>query len=193
MLGIRCDGRNFAQRTGARSQSGDRDCAIGRRGKKERRNARARSNAYESVWVSPCQIDPFGVPVDENLQYLISVDSKLLETKGITLAESSFVCSHKRQYFASSIGSRIDQTRTTTGAGFTAFSFKDDEIQKRSYPNSFGGPVSVKGIRACSRTRPAGQCAPYRGGSRSAPLRRLLSRGCVQSHPRWKPIRLADS
>jgi TldD protein len=100
---------------------------------------------YESVWVSPCQVDPFGVPVDENLQYLISVDSKLMETKGITLAESSFVCSHKRQYFASSIGSRIDQTRTTTGAGFTAFSFKDDEIQKRSYPNSFGGQYQLKG------------------------------------------------
>ena len=30
------------------------------------------------------------------------------------------MCSRKRQYFASSAGSRIDQTRTATGAGFTA-------------------------------------------------------------------------
>ena len=62
----------------------------------------APEEAYESVWMSPCQIDPFSVPVDQNLQYLISVDRSLWRRKGITLAESSFVCSHKRQYFASS-------------------------------------------------------------------------------------------
>jgi TldD protein len=101
--------------------------------------------AHESIWVSPCEIDPFQVPVEENLELLIGIDNALLRTQGITLAESSFVCTHKRQYFASSIGSRIDQTRTVTGAGFTALSFKDDEIQKRSYPNSFGGQYQLKG------------------------------------------------
>jgi TldD protein len=105
----------------------------------------APEDAHESVWVSPCQIDPFQVPVEENLQLLIALDKALLSTQGITLAESSFVCTRKRQYFASSIGSRIDQTRTVTGAGFTAFSFKGDEIQKRSYPNSFGGQYQLKG------------------------------------------------
>jgi TldD protein len=105
----------------------------------------APEDAYQCEWISPCRIDPFQAPVDENLQLLIAIDHALLATKGITLAESSFVCTHKRQYFASSIGSRIDQTRTVTGAGFTAFSFKDDEIQKRSYPNSFGGQYQLKG------------------------------------------------
>jgi TldD protein len=105
----------------------------------------APEDAYKCEWISPCQTDPFQVPVDENLQLLIAVDKVLLETQGITLAESSFVCTRKRQYFASSIGSRIDQARTVTGAGFTAFSFKDDEIQKRSYPNSFGGQYQLKG------------------------------------------------
>src|SRR6476661_3746506 len=105
----------------------------------------APEEAYQCEWISPCQIDPFQVAVDENLQLLIAVDKVLLETQGVTLAESSFVCTHKRQYFASSTGSRIDQTRTVTGAGFTALSFKDDEIQKRSYPNSFGGQYQLKG------------------------------------------------
>jgi TldD protein len=107
--------------------------------------ALAPEQPYEAVWVSPCQTDPFGVSVEESLQLLIAVDTALLEAEGITLAESSFVCTRKRQFFASSIGSRIDQTRTTTGAGFTAYSFKGDEIQKRSYPNSFGGQYQLKG------------------------------------------------
>jgi TldD protein len=105
----------------------------------------APEDAHEAVWVSPCAIDPFTVAVEEQLQLLIAVDGELLKTPGITLAESSFVCSRKRQFFASSPGSRIDQTRTVTGAGFTAYSFKDDEIQKRSYPNSFGGQYQLKG------------------------------------------------
>ena len=50
-----------------------------------------------------------------------------------------------RQIFVSSIGSVIDQTRTFSGAGFEAYSFNDDEIQKRSYPNSFGGQHQLKG------------------------------------------------
>lgn len=105
----------------------------------------APEEAYVSDWTSPCQIDPFSVSLEQNLQLLIGIDKALLATQGITLAESSFICSRKRQYFASSLGSRIDQTRTTTGAGFTAYSFKGDEIQKRSYPNSFGGQHQLRG------------------------------------------------
>src|ERR1022692_4045187 len=53
--------------------------------------------------------------------------------------------SRVRQVFASSIGSVIDQTRCVTGAGFSALCYKDNEIQKRSYPNSFGGQHQLKG------------------------------------------------
>ena len=51
----------------------------------------------------------------------------------------------ERQVFASTLGSLIDQTRTTSGAGFSALCYKDGEIQKRSYPNSFGGQFQLKG------------------------------------------------
>jgi TldD protein len=39
----------------------------------------------------------------------------------------------------------VDQTRTVTGAGYFAQSYKGNEIQKRSYPNSFGGQHQLKG------------------------------------------------
>ena len=49
------------------------------------------------------------------------------------------------QWFYSSEGSDIHQTRFITGAGYAVFSFQGTEIQKRSYPNSFGGQYQNKG------------------------------------------------
>ena len=100
---------------------------------------------YEAVWVSPCGIDPFSVSVEENLGLLLAIDAELRKNQGVTLAEAGLVFTRERQVFASSLGSRIDQTRTTSGAGFAAHCYKDDEIQKRSYPNSFGGQHQLKG------------------------------------------------
>src|SRR5580700_1168171 len=67
------------------------------------------------------------------------------ETTCVTLAQTSMIFHRSRQVFVSSIGSVIDQTRTSSGAGFEAYSFKGDQIQKRSYPNSFGGQHQLKG------------------------------------------------
>jgi TldD protein len=51
----------------------------------------------------------------------------------------------EEQWFFSSEGSDIHQTKITTGAGYVAYSFAGSEIQKRSYPNSFGGQWQNKG------------------------------------------------
>jgi TldD protein len=100
---------------------------------------------HEAVWVSPCRIDPFSVPVEENLNLLLAVDAELRKTPGITLAEGSMAFTRERQLFYSTLGSRIDQTRVTSGAGYAAYRFDASEIQKRSYPNSFGGQYQLKG------------------------------------------------
>jgi TldD protein len=100
---------------------------------------------HESVWVSPCKIDPFSVSVEEQLSLLLAIDAELRRDAGITLAQASMTFHRVRQIFVSSIGSVIDQTRTSSGAGFEAYSFRNDEIQKRSYPNSFGGQHQLKG------------------------------------------------
>ena len=107
--------------------------------------ALAPEDKFEATWVSPCAIDPFEIPVEQNLALLVAIDEELRREKGVTLAETSLMHERTRQVFASSIGSMIDQTRTTTGAGFAAHSFKNDDIQKRSFPNSFGGQYQLKG------------------------------------------------
>ncbi len=100
---------------------------------------------HEAVWVSPCQIDPFSTSVDQNLALLLAVDRELRRHPGISLAEASLSFDRRRQVFVSTAGSVIDQTRYTTGAGFSALSYRDGEIQRRSYPNSFGGQYQLKG------------------------------------------------
>ncbi len=100
---------------------------------------------YEAQWTSPIRIDPFSISVDQNLALAYSLDEELRRNPGVTLAETSLVFTRQRQIFASSEGSVIDQTRYTSGAGFAVYSFRGDEIQKRSYPNSFGGQHQLKG------------------------------------------------
>ena len=101
--------------------------------------------SYQATWVSPCAIDPFSIPVDRNLAALLAVDAELRRNPAITLAETAMRFVWQRQVFASTLGSLIDQTRTTSGAGFSALCYKDGEIQKRSFPNSVGGQYQLKG------------------------------------------------
>ncbi|MCP5109624.1 MAG: TldD/PmbA family protein, partial [bacterium] len=105
----------------------------------------AEESAHQSTWVSPCEIDPFAVPIEQQIQLLLAVDAELRRTPGITLAEASMGFDRVRQIFANSQGSVIDQTRTLTGAGFSATSFQGDEIQVRSFPSSFGGQYVLGG------------------------------------------------
>ena len=96
-------------------------------------------------WASPCKIDPFSTSVEQNLELLTKIDKELLSVKGVTLAESSMQFGRHEQWFFSTEGSEIHQTRHITGAGYAGFSFQGTEIQKRSYPNSFGGQHQNRG------------------------------------------------
>ena len=96
-------------------------------------------------WAGPCRIDPFSTSVEQNLELLIKTDHELLAVQGVTLAESNLHFGRYEQWFYSTAGSEIHQTRHITGAGYTALSFHGNEIQKRSYPNSFGGQYQNKG------------------------------------------------
>jgi TldD protein len=128
---------------------------IARAGKAARKQevTLAPEQKYEATWVSPFRIDPFSIPVDRSLGILLAVDAELRRNPGVSLAEASMHFERRRQVFASTLGSLIDQTRCLTGAGFSALSYKDGEIQKRSYPNSFGGQYQLKGYELVEELR----------------------------------------
>ena len=96
-------------------------------------------------WAMPCQIDPFTVPVEQCLNLLLQIDAELLAVSGVTLAESNMNFQREEQWFYSSEGAAIHQTRYLTGAGYAAYAFAGNDVQKRSFPNSFGGQWQGKG------------------------------------------------
>jgi TldD protein len=142
------------------SKDGIETCAaraveIARAGTAARKHevALAPEDRYEATWISPINIDPFSVPVDRQVGTLLAVDAELRRDPAISLAEGSMHFERRRQVFASTIGSMIDQTRYLSGAGFSALCYKDNDIQKRSYPNSFGGQYQLKGYELVDELR----------------------------------------
>src|SRR3954465_455427 len=95
--------------------------------------------AVTAEWTTPHKIDPFSISIEQNLALLQKIDSELRSVKGVTLAETNMNFRREELWFFSSAGADIHQTKVTTGAGYVAYSFAGSEIQKRSYPNSFGG------------------------------------------------------
>lgn len=96
-------------------------------------------------WEAACEIDPFSVTVSTCLDLLLKVDAELRAVQGVTLAEASMDFRRIDQLFLSSEGSEIRQVKTQTGTGYVATSFRNNEIQRRSYPNSFGGQYQTRG------------------------------------------------
>jgi TldD protein len=101
--------------------------------------------AVTADWTTPHKVDPFSISIEQNLDLLLKVDAELRSIEGVTLAETNMNFRREEIWFFSSAGANIHQTKVTTGAGYVAYSFAGSEIQKRSYPNSFGGQWQNKG------------------------------------------------
>ena len=112
---------------------------------KQKELALAPEKPAKADWSTPCRIDPFSTSIQQNLDLLLRIDSELRGVQGVTLAETNLHFRRYEQWFSSSDGAEIHQTKTITGAGFAAYSFKGSEIQKRSFPNSFGGQYQNRG------------------------------------------------
>src|SRR5580692_9153670 len=99
----------------------------------------APEKACVAEWSTPNRIDPFTTSVEQNIALLLKIDAELRSVTGITLAETNLNFNREEQWFVSSEGADIHQAKLSTGAGYAAYAFAGNEIQKRSYPNSFGG------------------------------------------------------
>src|SRR5579863_3722763 len=105
----------------------------------------APEKAVNAEWTTPIQIDPFTTSVEQNIDLLLKIDSELRSVSGVTLAETNMNFRREEQWFVSSEDANIHQTKYTTGVGYAAYAFAGSEIQKRSYPTSFGGQWQNKG------------------------------------------------
>jgi TldD protein len=107
--------------------------------------ALAPEQAHVDTWQNPYLKDPFRIPVERQIDLLVAADKEMRRVKGVTLAEGSMSFRRIDQLFVSSTGSSIHQLKMQSGAGIVATSYAGSEIQKRSYPNSFGGQHTLQG------------------------------------------------
>ncbi len=105
----------------------------------------APEQVYADTWQNPYVKDPFRIPLERQLDLLLAADQEMRKVAGVTLTETSMEFRRIEQLFASSIGSVIHQVKVQSGAGIVATSFAANEIQRRSYPNSFGGQHALEG------------------------------------------------
>jgi TldD protein len=142
-------GRGAVEKTAAEAVAIARASA-----KVKRENVRlAPEKAAVAEWSTPYKIDPFSISVEQNLDLLLKIDAELRAVQGITLAEANLNFNREEQWFVSSEGADIHQTKLSTGAGYAAYAFAGNEIQKRSYPNSFGGQWQNKGYELIDELR----------------------------------------
>jgi TldD protein len=90
-------------------------------------------------WSGPCEVDPFGVSVDDKLGALLAADAAMRAVPGLSLATGMMEFFKSRKTFASSEGAFIEQDWTESSAEIAAFAMSEGEVMRRSYPNSLGG------------------------------------------------------
>jgi predicted Zn-dependent protease len=98
----------------------------------------------------------------------------------------------EESWFLSSEGADIHQTKYSTGAGYTAYAFAGSEIQKRSYPNSFGGQWQNRGYEQIEEMKLLENAA----GWRKKRLRCTMPSSARKAYPHhsgWIATGFADS
>jgi TldD protein len=103
--------------------------------------------AVTATYTTPVVVDPFTVPLDRKIDLLLAVDAGM-DVPGVTTRIGSLGAVRHHQFFASSEGSRIEQTIIETGGGLDATATSASEVQTRSFPNSFGRQQLTAGWEA---------------------------------------------
>lgn len=92
----------------------------------------------QGTYRTPFTTDPFLVPIDQKIELLLAADAGMRSINGCSVAESAVGCVRVRKTYANSDGSYVEQDLLETGGGIVATAVGEGEVQKRSWPNSFG-------------------------------------------------------
>ncbi|HEY8740988.1 MAG TPA: TldD/PmbA family protein [Candidatus Dormibacteraeota bacterium] len=93
----------------------------------------------------PCEVDPFSVSLEDKLAVLLRAEQGLQREADIRVSSASAECTHWRKLFMSTDGAEVEQECWETGAGIECAAVLDGDMQKRSFPNSFGREVGQGG------------------------------------------------
>lgn len=90
-------------------------------------------------------IDPFNIAPETKLGLLLRADEIIRRNKKVKISEAFMGLYKTEKTFASTEGSYIEQEIVECGAGIAATAIEGNEVQVRSYPNSFRGNFTTRG------------------------------------------------
>ncbi len=94
---------------------------------------------------TPLSKDPFDVPPQTKIDLLLGTDEAMRKNPHVKISEAFFGAFKTAKHFGSTDGSFIEQEIVECGAGIAATAIAGDDIQVRSYPNSFRGNFGTRG------------------------------------------------
>ncbi|KPK41631.1 MAG: peptidase C69 [Omnitrophica WOR_2 bacterium SM23_29] len=94
----------------------------------------AQLKPVKSSFKSKYEIDPFEVPIQKKLDYIMWACQVLKTHKNIITALASLDFFRTYKFFLSTEGSEIEQEFTESGGCVEAIAVLDNEVQRRSYP-----------------------------------------------------------
>lgn len=94
--------------------------------------------ASRGTYRTPVERDPFTIPLGDKIDLLLRADAAMASVKGVTIREGSMEFIREVKTFASTEGAFTEQELYESGAGIEATATSADDVQNRSYPNSFG-------------------------------------------------------
>ena len=92
----------------------------------------------EDHYATPVEEHPFELSLSEKVDLLLEVSRTMRAVDGIAVARASLTFWDTHKWFVSSQGHRIHQHLVESGGGFDATAVGEHEVQRRSYPQSFG-------------------------------------------------------
>jgi len=98
--------------------------------------------AVVTTWKSAFEKDPFDIPLDPKIQFLLKINETALKVKGASFVDSSLHFINEQKFYASTDGSRIEQyiIRTAPRLSVTAVDARQGDFQER---DSLAGPKAT--------------------------------------------------
>lgn len=100
---------------------------------------------FKDKYKTPYKKNPFDISIEEKLALFLNIDKLLRINPKLTNGTTSYDAWRQFKTFCSTEGSYIVQELLETGAGIEAVAFRDGEVQRRSFPNSFRGHFGTAG------------------------------------------------
>jgi TldD protein len=104
---------------------------------------------------TPVEEDPFSVPIDQTVAMLLEAEREMAKVAGTTTTKADYHAFREWKDLVATDGTRTTQVITHVGAGLEVQAASEDDLQRRTYPESGGyraaGYEHIRGLHLLGR------------------------------------------